>query len=81
MLFTSEQTTKIAITGTGGIGKLQLALEFAYRTKEIKEYKNCLVFWIAANDMDSIYQAYAHIVQKLKIPGWDDEKEDLIKLV
>jgi hypothetical protein len=50
-LFASKQTTKIAITGPGGTGKSQLALELAYRTRQ--RYKNCSIFWISAGDMDS----------------------------
>jgi tetratricopeptide (TPR) repeat protein len=79
LLFTSTQTTKIAITGLGGMGKSQLALELAYRTR--LKYKNCSVFWIPANDLDSFHQACAHIAEKLKIPGWDNEKQDVKKLV
>lgn len=41
-LFGDKQTTMIAITGAGGIGKSQLALELAYRTK--RKNKSCLVF-------------------------------------
>jgi hypothetical protein len=41
-LFVGEQTTKTAIVGLGGIGKTQLALELAYRTRA--NYKNCSVF-------------------------------------
>jgi hypothetical protein len=78
-LFASKQTTRIAITGLGGIGKSQLALELAYRTR--KKYNNCSVFWIPASDIDSLHQAYAHIAQKLDIPGWDNEKIDVKKLV
>ncbi|KAM7193982.1 hypothetical protein V8F33_007488 [Rhypophila sp. PSN 637] len=45
MVLHGQQTTKIAITGPGGIGKMQ------------QNYKNCSVFWISAADMDSFYQA------------------------
>ncbi|KAF2260812.1 HET-domain-containing protein [Lojkania enalia] len=79
ILFTGKQTTRIAITGEGGTGKSQLALEIAYRIKE-KE-KACSVFWIDASDIDSVYQAYASIAQKLKIPGWEDEEADAMRLV
>jgi tetratricopeptide (TPR) repeat protein len=78
-LFTSKQTTKIAITGEGGTGKSQLALELAYRTRQ--ENKSCSVFWIDASDVDSLHQAYSSIAQKLDIPGWDDEKADTKQLV
>ncbi|KAH7326971.1 hypothetical protein BKA65DRAFT_608042 [Rhexocercosporidium sp. MPI-PUGE-AT-0058] len=78
-LFVGALTTKVAITGPGGIGKTQLALELAYRVRE--EFKNCSVFWIPASNIESLHQAYAHIAQRLNIPGWDDEKADVKKLV
>jgi tetratricopeptide (TPR) repeat protein len=78
-LFTSKQTTKIAITGEGGTGKSQLALELAHRAR--RKNKSCSVFWIDASNVDSLYQAYSSIAQKLKIPGWEDEKADVIQMV
>jgi hypothetical protein len=78
-LFVGEQTTKTAIVGLGGIGKTQLALELAYRTRT--KYQNCSVFWIPATDMDSLHQAYRDVAQKLRIPGWNEEKADVKKLV
>jgi hypothetical protein len=78
-LFVRASTTKVAITGPGGIGKTQLALALVYRIRQ--ECKNCSVFWISASDKESIYQGYAHIAQQLAIPGWDDEKADVKKLV
>ncbi|KAM7211693.1 HET domain containing protein, partial [Rhypophila decipiens] len=79
MVVDGQQTTKIAITGPGGIGKSQLALELAHRTQQ--NYKNCSVFWISAADMDSFYQACSYVAQKLGIPGWDDENQDTRKLL
>ncbi|KAF2188857.1 HET-domain-containing protein [Zopfia rhizophila CBS 207.26] len=78
-LFVGTSTTKVAIIGPGGIGKTQLALELAYRTRQ--KYKSCSIFWIPASDVESIHQAYMHIAQRLNIPGWDDEKADVKKLV
>jgi tetratricopeptide (TPR) repeat protein len=78
-LFVGASTTKVAITGPGGIGKTQLALAVAYRIRQ--ERKNCSVFWISASDEESIHQGYAHVARRLTIPGWDDEKADSKKLV
>jgi hypothetical protein len=78
-LFVRAQATKFAITGIGGIGKTQLALELAYKTRQ--KYKNCSVFWMPATDMESLHQAYTHIAQRLNISGWDDGKADVKKLV
>jgi tetratricopeptide (TPR) repeat protein len=78
-LFVGASTTKVAITGPSGIGKTQLALALAYRIRQ--ECKYCSVFWISASDEESIHQGYAHIARRLTIPGWDDEKADVKKLV
>jgi tetratricopeptide (TPR) repeat protein len=67
------------ITGMGGIGKTQLALDLAYRTRE--KYKSCAVLWIPATNMESLHQGYVHIAQRLSIPGWNDEKADVKRLV
>ncbi|KAF2433970.1 kinesin light chain 1 [Tothia fuscella] len=78
-LFGAKRAANIAILGEGGVGKSQLALEFAHRKRQ--EDANCSVFWIPASDVDSMHLAYTHIAQKLSIPGWDDEKADILKLV
>ena len=70
---------KAAITGAGGMGKTQLALELAYRTRE--KYKSCAVLWIPAADMESLYEGYVHIAQRLGIPGWNDKKVDVKRLL
>ena len=78
-LFVGGQTTKFAITGLGGIGKTQLVLELVYRIKD--RYKNCLVIWIPATNMESLHQAYLDVARELKIPGSDEDKADAKKLV
>ncbi|KAF2264951.1 kinesin light chain 3 [Lojkania enalia] len=78
-LFDGTKTTRVAIIGPDGIGKSQLTLEIAYRIQE--RNKNCSIFWIDASNIDSIYRSYAGIAQKLRIPGWDDEKADSRQLV
>jgi tetratricopeptide (TPR) repeat protein len=74
-----KQATTLTIVGPAGTGKSQLALEIAHRTR--KKNKNCSIFWIDASDIDSLYQSYASIAQKLDIPGWDNEKTDIRQLV
>jgi len=74
-----KQTTKIAITGLGGVGKTQLALELAYRIK-IK-HENCSVIWIQANSRESLEQAYLHIAKQLRIPGYEEDKANVKRIV
>ncbi|KAM0511354.1 hypothetical protein ACHAPE_009942 [Trichoderma viride] len=79
MLFTGRQTVKVAITGLGGVGKTQLALELAYRIGA--ENKDCSVIWIPATSKESLEQAYLNAARLLGIPGWEDERADIKKLV
>jgi hypothetical protein len=45
------------------------------------KYKNCSIIWIPATDTESLQQAYIHVAQQLGIPGWDEEKADVKRLV
>jgi tetratricopeptide (TPR) repeat protein len=72
-------TTTLAITGPGGTGKSQLALETAYRTKQ--NNRSCSVFWMDASDRDSLYRSYAAVAQKLCIPSCDEDQADSKQIV
>ncbi|KAG9197006.1 hypothetical protein G6514_002694, partial [Epicoccum nigrum] len=79
-LFSNDQTTTtLAIIGPGGTGKSQLALEIAHRAR--LDDKNCSVFWIDASDMDSLYQSYASVARKLRVPGCDDDQADIKQVI
>lgn len=54
---------RVAITGLGGVGKTQVALEVAYRIRD--RDKECSVFWIPCTSQEMIDQAYLDIAQKL----------------
>ncbi|KAH8598604.1 P-loop containing nucleoside triphosphate hydrolase protein, partial [Bisporella sp. PMI_857] len=78
-LFIGEQTSKIAITGLGGVGKTQLVLELAYRIRV--KYQSCSILWIPATDTESLQQAYLDVAQQLNIAGRDDKTANVKKLV
>ncbi|RYP66411.1 hypothetical protein DL771_007820 [Monosporascus sp. 5C6A] len=79
MLFTGYRTAKVAITGLGGVGKTQLALELVYRIRA--EHKNCSVIWIPATSKESLGQAYLNAAGQLGISGYEDDKADVKRLV
>jgi len=78
-LFVGEQTTKVAITGLGGIGKTQLVLALVYRVRD--KYRNCSVIWIPATNMESLHQAYLNVARQLGIAGCEEEQADVKRLV
>jgi tetratricopeptide (TPR) repeat protein len=79
MLFAKDHTTKIAVTGLGGVGKTQLVLELLYRMKD--KHKHCSIIWIPATNMESLHQAYTGVARELGILGWKEEKADVKSLV
>jgi signal recognition particle GTPase len=74
-----ENCQRVALVGLEGIGKTQIALEFAFRIQELSP--NCVVFWVPAIDAISFEQAYRNIGQQLQIPGIDSDKADVKELV
>ncbi|KAL4862810.1 hypothetical protein BDV12DRAFT_38799 [Aspergillus spectabilis] len=52
---------KLAITGLGGVGKTQVALELAYRMRD--RDATCSIFWIPCTSQEAVEQAYMAIAQ------------------
>ncbi|KAJ6198058.1 hypothetical protein J3E72DRAFT_384946 [Bipolaris maydis] len=71
--------TRVALVGLGGVGKSQIAIEYAYRTH--KETPHMMVIWIHASSSEKFQQGYKKIAKKLHLPGWDDPKTDVLQLV
>jgi tetratricopeptide (TPR) repeat protein len=78
-LFAKDQQPRVAITGLGGMGKTQIALEVAYRTKG--KYPKCSIFWIPATNVESLQQAFTYIGQQLGVLGQKEEQTNAKKLV
>lgn len=57
-------TKAAALSGLGGIGKTQLAVEYAYR--HALEYT--AVFWLAAETEESLTTSVQHIAEQLQLP-------------
>ncbi|GLA81333.1 hypothetical protein AtubIFM56815_004977 [Aspergillus tubingensis] len=65
LLSAPEGPRRLAITGLGGIGKTQIALELAYLMRE--HDAECSVFWIPSTSDEAIEQACIAIAQQLGI--------------
>ncbi|KAL4947036.1 hypothetical protein BDW69DRAFT_204829 [Aspergillus filifer] len=79
LLLSPGRQHKVAITGLGGVGKTQLALEFAYRTQQSRP--GCSIYWIPATDFEALQQTYFYIAQQLRLPGLEEEGADVMKLL
>ncbi|CAN9239159.1 unnamed protein product [Alternaria alternata] len=77
-LLVEQECRKTSIVGLGGMGKTQVALQFACEVKEAQPEWS--IFWVPAVSMESFEQACAEIVQALHIPQSAD-KEDAKELV
>ena len=77
-ILAKDHPSKIALFGIPGVGKTQVALELAYRTRA--RDPQCSVIWIPANSIESLREAYLHAAKKLRIPATDD-KDDVKRLV
>ncbi|PFR04433.1 hypothetical protein COK31_11235 [Bacillus cereus] len=62
-----------AISGLGGVGKTQLALEFCYQKKE--EYD--VIYWINAENISSIIGSYEELASILKLPIKDKQNNSI----
>ena len=78
-LFAEGYPLKTAITGLGGMGKTQLALELAYRTRD--KYLDCSIFWVPATNAEGLQQAFTEIGQELGLPGIMENPADAKQLV
>ncbi|KJJ33049.1 putative kinesin light chain [Aspergillus flavus AF70] len=70
LLAMQDGPKRIAITGLGGIGKTQVALEVAYRIRD--RDRECSVFWVPCTSHGMIEQTFVNIAQTL---GLHDVKQ------
>ncbi|KIW35751.1 uncharacterized protein PV06_11909 [Exophiala oligosperma] len=71
--------SRTALVGLGGVGKSQLAIEYAYRTRE--RSSDTWVFWVHASNVARFEQSYRDIANCVKIPGRHNPKINIFQLV
>ncbi|KAF2185579.1 hypothetical protein K469DRAFT_687903 [Zopfia rhizophila CBS 207.26] len=75
----SQDHSRVALVGLGGVGKSQIAIEYAYRVRE--SASQTWVFWVHASNAARFEQVYRDIAVKVELPGHDDPKADILRLV
>ncbi|KFX90997.1 hypothetical protein V490_06147 [Pseudogymnoascus sp. VKM F-3557] len=70
---------RAALVGLGGVGKSQIAIEYAYRVRE--SAPQTWVFWIHASNAARFKQAYTDIAARIELPGRNDPKADILRLL
>jgi tetratricopeptide (TPR) repeat protein len=66
-----------AISGLGGIGKTQIAIEYAYRYHQ--EYE--VVLWARAESEEALISSYSMMASLLKLSGQEAEVQVIIEVV
>lgn len=62
----------VALSGLGGVGKTQIALEYAYRF--YRKYE--AVFWVEASSRDRWVASYVALADLLRLPEKDAQEQD-----
>ncbi|KAN0087059.1 hypothetical protein V8E54_000747 [Elaphomyces granulatus] len=76
-IVSKDRVRKMAITGLGGVGKTQIALEIAYQIRDKKPEFS--IFWIPATSVEKIEQAYMDIGERLRLQGTPADMKKAVK--
>ncbi|HEU5378618.1 MAG TPA: tetratricopeptide repeat protein [Ktedonobacteraceae bacterium] len=63
-----------AISGLGGVGKTQVALEYAYRHRQ--EYR--AVLWVHAGTLETLNASYSELARQLDLPEKDAREQEIV---
>ncbi|KAM0795459.1 hypothetical protein BDR22DRAFT_591610 [Usnea florida] len=69
---------RMALVGWAGIGKSQIAREYAYRVN--KRSPPARIFWVRGARRDAFLKSYRELARQLKLPEWDNPEINVAKL-
>ncbi|OQV05367.1 NB-ARC domain-containing protein [Cladophialophora immunda] len=78
-MYNKPDCSSISLLGLGGVGKSNLALEFAYSLRE--KSPDVSIFWVHASDAINFDNGYAEIGRQLQISSMAELQTDLKHLV
>jgi tetratricopeptide (TPR) repeat protein/transcriptional regulator with XRE-family HTH domain len=67
-------TQSHALSGLGGVGKTQVAIEYAYRFHK----EHSMVLWVQADTRDTIIASFLSIAELLNLPEKNDRDQDRV---
>ncbi|KAF2818105.1 hypothetical protein CC86DRAFT_238310, partial [Ophiobolus disseminans] len=70
---------RAALVGLGGVGKSQLALQYAHSIRDASP--QTFVFWVHASTPARFEEAYRNIADRLDLPERSDPKANVLRLV
>ncbi|KLO97530.1 Uncharacterized protein Y057_8853 [Fusarium fujikuroi] len=75
----SEPASRVAIVGLGGVGKSQLAIEFAHRFAA--RSAEIWVFWVHASTQARVIEGFKSIADNVKLMGRNRPDANILQLV
>ncbi|KAK4205988.1 hypothetical protein QBC37DRAFT_157711 [Rhypophila decipiens] len=75
----SEPAARVALVDLGGVGKSQLAIEFAHRIADGQPDR--WVFWVHAGTQARVEEGFRTIAEAVKLPGRNQPKADIPQLI
>ena len=79
------RTSRIAITGIGGVGKSRIAIQYCWRNLRHRQQLDAVdsphVFWVHGGSKAKFEASYTKIARLLDLPGREDRDTDKLELV